>query len=283
MGQQPLTGQVQGGKHRVSLPQPDGLVPVEDAVGRKENVELRVRMGGDPALHHIQIGAGLLQVRISGQHLRHRLRPLVPGQGGQVVPPLRVVPGEPLVHGLALAPAVGHQHIDAVVQDVFVDQILNIIQRIGVIEIVRHGLGEAALIPDQCVGVHAEDQPLRRLGPEEDVHQLVKLTVIAVGNGQPQRGRAEDLLHLAGAVVGGHGGAHQHRVRLHIPGQAGHLIALAEEHRLPPVRYPVVKAGVHHVHHGGAQGQHHQDSGQKAADPAAVCSFHRRLLRNWNR
>src|SRR5699024_12757629 len=57
---------------------------------------------------------------------------------------------------------------------------------------VRHGGGHAALIPDQGVHIHAEDHPLRILGPEKDAHYLVELAVIPVRDGEPHSGSFKD-------------------------------------------------------------------------------------------
>jgi len=281
--QQRLPCLADGRKHRLRPPLPDDLVPEEDAVRGQEEIEFRVRMLCDPPFRHRQIGGHIVPIGICGQLLRRNLRPVIVLQGGDMVPPLIPVPGESLVDGVALSPVVGEQGVGAVIQRILVQQILDVIQRIGVVEIVRHGRSHTALIPDQGVHIQAEDHPLRLLGPKEDVHHLVELAVIPVRDGEPHRGGAEGLLNPAGAVVGRHGGAHQHGVRLHILRQARRLVPLIEQHRLPLVRHPIIQAGIHHVHNGSADRQQRQNTRQKAADPASICLLHTALLRSWNR
>ena len=240
-------------------------------------------MGLDPPLHDPDIGGHILCVGIRGQLLLRHRRALVVLQRRHMVPPRGPVPGKPLVQGVPPAPAIGQQGIGAVVQRVLVQQILDVIQGIAVVEIFRHGPRQAGLVPDQDADIHAEDHPLRVLGPEEGAHQLVELAVVSVGDGQPHRGGAEGLFDPAGPVVGGHGGAHQNGVRLHVFRQPRHLIPLVEQHRLPLVRDPVVQAGIHRIHDGPAYHQQGDEGCQEAAGPAAIRLLHTVLLRNWNR
>ena len=129
-------------------------------------------MGLEPPLHHLDIGGHMLRVGIRGQLLLRHRRALVVLQRLHVVPPRGPVPGESLVQGVPPAPAIGQQGIDAVVQRVLVQQILDVIQGGAVVEIFRHGPRQAGLIPNQDTDVHAENHPLRVLSPEAEVSKV---------------------------------------------------------------------------------------------------------------
>ena len=194
-----------------------------------------------------------------------------------MVPPDIPVPGKEFIDGRAAAPAQSHQRVNAIVQGIPVEKIPHVIQRIGIVEILRECAGQAAFIPHQNVGVQAEDHPLRRVGCKHGLQCGVKLTEIAVRHGQPHRAAAEDLRNLAGPVVGHHGRAQHHGIRLGLTQEAGVLIALIEGHRLPSLRQAQVKAGVRSPDHGTGGYQKHQNTGQQAAGPAPVSGHHGQL------
>ena len=164
VGQQRLRRQLQSGEHRIRLPQAVGLVPVEQAVRREKHIKFRLRMGLQPAADDLQIRRCAVQIRIPGQCLVRDLRPVVIIQGGHVVPPDILVPGKKLINGRAAALPQGQQSIDAIIERIPVEEIPHIVQRVGIVKILRQRAGQTALIPHQDVGVQAEDHPLRRVG-----------------------------------------------------------------------------------------------------------------------
>ena len=227
-----------------------------------------------PRFNHSQIGIDFREPSFCSQHRLFDFRASVIIQRRHMVPPDALIPGKCLIHRSHAAPVVAHQHKATVIQCIFVQKILYIVQRIVIIKVHGHSICLSALIPVQDICIQTEDDPLRHLMPEHHIHGSIKLAEIAIRQSDPYRRSAHRLFDPAGTVIRRHRSSHQYGIRIRLLCKTYHLATFAEKYRLPLCRHSIIAEWIYSIHDAAAQHKQQQDPCQQSAGPALICIFH---------
>ena len=257
--------------------------PPGNGIGREKDIKLRVR-----------VGKGLLQ-DILCDVLRDELPLPVrkalllchPPVGGQVrqdlFPAVGVVPSPAVVikacDAARIALQIAKERRDRVLKHrVPVEEILDIVEGIAVIEIVRvlsHVGAHVICAPHKLGVVKAPEDELHVVGGESGIQVVGDLPVRRPGIGDLDRLGAKEFIKLRGLKVLRHAGTGDDRIVGEVLCDAVVLEPLVGEGVVEPrKRRMVVEEGIHHGGQGAGRRKEHRHHDDEVFQPLAFSVFH---------